>query len=676
MDTNNQLITYKNKPIRKWFANIWDKIKNRRNPSKLWDKDTEDKINRAFPNESEQKEVKELLKELLTRNNNLLETLDIRLLDSKFVDLFGKAKLERIITDEFLQENILKLSEEELQAYAYILNYNVVDINERIGTLKTFFCEGLSLEKLQSLSEKDRLKTISIILSDSEFRLYDLSELSQYYEKRQEMCRQIIDNPKRAEEEYDKNMNFENEISLFPFGFLQEMQDLNDLDRVRYGIIEAKYGITLEKAKLLCQAFGEDIDQVEQSEETRVIKELKAILENDDIDELRKINLDEDYDNYEGTINIVSSLKNAYLHKYEETLYQVNEDDYIGTQKVKVKGQKIDVKIYNVLGKNNDRADFNILLTSLGGIGLYNHNYDDMKADWDRADRNHTISCSYIGNDFLGVVDENYLLAFSDIGQNELLQARNKDAGTTDFPFFQWDELGNNKFLTPQRLINSSKIYNELLLERKVERDGKLVNRTPTFAVFIAENIYDINDEKNYRWQETKRMAAELGIPVAVIDGTQCAKLEFQKVQEMVRTVKEEKRMDLIPEIIHKLENNRAAQMGVLKDVRNEFFSDLKVKKLLEEIMGTIITSDINTFNQGIEEFAKVTKTIKSFYSEQSDENLESLDKCKTYNYDEYLDRLKILFSSRNGLNGDGSSGTREKTIYSQLQQNCGEIDL
>lgn len=80
--------------------------------------------------------------------------------------------------------------------------------------------------------------------------------------------------------------------------------------------------------------------------------------------------------------------------------------------------------------------------------------------------------------------------------------------------------------------------------------------------------------------------------------------------------MKEEKRMDLIPEIIHKLENNRGVQMGVLEDVRNEIFSDEKVKKLLEEIMGTIMTSDIDTFNQGIEEFAKVTKKIKITYSE------------------------------------------------------------
>lgn len=669
MSTNNQLIKYKNNPIRKYF----DKIRSLFVSSRLWDKDTENEINKIFTDKLAQKEVKELLQELLTRNTNLLETLDIRMLDKELVDLFGKARLERIITDSLQQQNILELSKEELQTYSYLLNYNLVDFNERITNLYSSSCKGLSLEELQSLSEKDKLKAISIILSNSEFHLLDLNELKDYYEKRREMCRQIIDNPKVAEEEYEKNMNSEEEISFFPFGFLYEMQDLNALDRIRYGIIQAKYGMNLEKAKILCSSFGHDIDQIEQSEDTRIIKELKMILNEDDIEKLRQINLDENYANYEGTINIVSNLKNAYLHKYKETLYQVNEEDYIGTQSVKQKGKKVDVKIYNVLGKNNDRADFNMILTSLGGIYFHNHNYDDLKADWDRADENHTISCSYIGNDFLGVVDDSYLLAFSDIKENELLQARNEDAGTIDYPFDSWEVLEGNKFLTPQNQINSSKLYNELLIERKVERNGKLVNRTPTFAVFIAETIDDINDDKNNRWQETKRLAAELGIPVAVIDGTQCAKLEFEKVQKMVRTVKEEKRMDLIPEIIHKLENNRAAQMGILKNVRNEIFSDANVKKILEEIMGTIITSDINTFNQGIEEFVNVTKKIKSSYSEKSNDYIEW---CKTYDYDGYLERLKILFSSRNGLNGNGSSGIKEKLIDNQLQQNGEDIDL
>ena len=664
MHTNNQLVKYKS--IRRYFTNIIDKIKRKFISSKPWDKDIEDEINRNFPNQLEQQEVKELLREFLTRNKHLLESLDIRMLDKDFVDLFGKARLERIITDRFTQENILELSKEGLQTYSYILNYNLVDFNERISNLSPCFCENLSVEELQNLSDEDRLKAISIILSNSEFRLSDFRDLKDYYEKRREKCRQIIENPKVAEKEYEKNMNSEDETSSFPFGFLHEMQDLNELDRIRYGIIQAKYGMNLEKARTLCRAFGHEIDQIEQSEDTRIIKELIMILQESDADKLRQINLDENYANYEGTMNIVPNLKNAYLRKYKETLYQVNKEDYIGSQSVKTKGKKVDVKIYNALGKNNDRADFNMIVTSLGGIYFHNHNYNDLKADWDRADENHTISCSYIGNDFLGVVDENYLLAFSDIEENQLLQARDQDAGTVDLSFDSWENLENNKFLTPQTEINSSKLYNELLVERKVERDGKLVNRTPTFAVFIAENITDINDNKNSRWRATKRLAAELGIPVVVIDGTQCAKLEFEKVHKMLQAVKEEKRIDLIPEIIYKIENNRAAQFSKLKAIRNEIFSDEKVKNILEEIIGTIMTSDINTFDQGIEEFMKVTKKIKCFYLEKSDD--EYIERCKTYDYDAYIDRLETL-----GIPVTEVSGIRERAIDKQLQN---EVEL
>jgi hypothetical protein len=673
MIIHNQLVKYKKNFIKKWFANVLAKMKSKLGFSKTYDKSIEDKINKLFPNELDQKQAKELLQELLTRNNHLIETLDVRMLDKQFVDLFGKAKFERIVTDVALQENILELSREELQTYIYLLNYHLVDFNERIANFHPSSCINIQLEQLQNLSEKDRLKAISILFSNSNFNLQNLSELNDYYEERKKMGMQIITNPQKAEEEYEKIMNSEEEISLFPFGFLYDMQDLSDIDRIKYAIIETKYGMSLEKAKILCTAFGNDVENIEQSEETRIIKELKAILEDNDIDSLRQINLDENYANYTGTINIVPNLRNAYLHKYQETLYQINDEDYIETQTVKTKGKKFDVKIYNVLGKNNDRADFNMILTSLGGIFYLNHNYDDLKADWDRADENHTISCSYIGNDFLGVVDESYLLAFSDLGENQLLRASNKDAGTVNFPFERYEDLQKNMFLTPENQKNFSKFYNELFIERKIEIDGKLVNRTPSFAVFIAESIDDIHDKKNHRWLETKRMAAELGIPVAVIDGTQCTKLEFEKVQEMVRSVKEEGRMDLIPSIIHKIENNRAAQMGVLKDVRNTIFSDANVMKLLEQIIGTIITSNISTFNQGIEEFAKVSKKIKSIYAQNF--NLDDV-KCKTYDYDAYLDRLKVLFSSRNGLNGDNSFAIKREPMGNQLKQKREEKEL
>ena len=666
MGTNNQLDKPKKFFMFRWFSNLLDSFKKKNSSPMFWDDETETRINAEFTNETEQKEAKELLQELLLRNNNLLGTLDIKMLNKKYIDLFGKAKLERVLTDSLLQERLLDLSDEELQVFKYILNYNVVDYNERITELRVFNNAGISLEQLESMSEPDREKFISIILSNSDFFLLDINELNNYYKDRRTKCESIIDNPGIIEEEYNKEMESEEEITSYPFGLLIEMKKLDYLDRTKYAIIEAKYGMSLEKAQLLCEAFGTDIDNIEQSEATRIIKEIKAILYETNIDRLKQISLEENQANYKGTINLISTLKNAYLKKYQESLYQVNENDLIGTQSVKIKGKESDVRIYNVLGKNNDRADFNMILTALGGIYINHHDFSDFEADWNRADENHTISCSFIGNDFLGVVCDEFLLAFSDIGENELLRARYGDAATTDSPFESYEDLYGNSFLLPQNLKNISKIYNELLVERKIEKEGKLVNRRPTYAVFLAETIDDINDEQNERWRYAKEMAAELNIPIAVIDVTQCTKLEYEKVEEMVRKVKEEKRMDLIPEIIHKIENNRAAQTGVVGKVRNEIFSDKNIAAFLENIIGSIITSDTNTFNQGLDAFEKVTNEIKDHYSrEDKDRNLE---KCKTYDYDAYLQRINVLRGTRQEIRREEPLVKDNEKIANELE--------
>ena len=659
MDNNYQVTEYNNNPIKKWIVKIWNKIKDRFKQKETLDSAVLHDIKMFFPDETKQEYAKNLAQDLVSRNNNLFSTLDIRMLDKNMVDLFGKTNFERVVTDPQLQTNLLKLYPEELKTYSFLLNYKSVSFKDRIPNLPVIDdLKNFNYDELQSLDDKEQLKAVSIILSDSAFKLNSIAELKEYYEERKQLCRQIIEDPEIIDKEYQKRDKFE--LSSFPTSLIYEMNELSNIDRIKYAIIEAKYGMSLEKAKYLCNAFGQDIDKIEQSEDTRVIKELKYILQNKDIDSLRKISLDENYANYEGTINIIANLKNAYLHKYQETLYQINEEDYIGMQSIWTKKKDANIRIYNALGKNNDRAEFNMILTALGGIYPYGHDYNDYKADWDRADENHSISCSYIGNDFLGVVWEDCLLAFSDVKDNELILARNGDVAGIDYPFYNWNDLYGNKFLTPQDQINYSKGYNELLIERKVEKEGKLVNRTPTFAVFLAENIDDINDDKNDRWNDTKQMAAELGIPIVVIDGTQCTKLEFQKIQDMLAEVKENKRMDLIPEIVHKIENNRGARGVLLKEVRDEIFSKAAIRQVLEDIMNTIISSDIDDFNKGVEEFTKVTREIQRNYSELKKSDKRELKKYKTYSYTAYLDRLKTLFITRNGLNSNGSNQVKE----------------
>lgn len=642
MSKNNQLIKYENNLIKGIFANILNRIKNRFNSSKKWNSEIEDMIKSEFYDRQEQEQVNKILEDMLSRNKDLLDTLDIRILKSNYLEIFEKPLLERIVADKNMQRDILELSEEELKAFGFLLQYKAIDQKERITNINTRSLRNIKLNELQNLSESDKTKIISILLSGSEFRLSDLSELNNYYEKRRNACKQIIDNP-NVIEEYDYDTYWERiesgEKIDIPYGIIDEMQQLNVDERIRFAIIETKYGMSLEKARELYRTFGKDVDKIEQTEETRIIKEIKQILEEKDIDILKHIDLSENPANYEGTMNIIPNLRNSYLKKYQKTLYQVKEEDYIGTQE--------GIKIYNVLGINNDNANFNMILTAIGGVYAYSHDFSDMKKDWDRADSNHTISCSYIGNDFLGVTDTAFLLGFSDIKANELIHSRNQDAGAGDSIF---EPYAKSEFLISETQINTSKGYNEMVLERKIEEDGKLVNRMPTYAVFLAENINDISDENNAKWRNAKQMAKQLNIPIVVVDVQKCLELEWQKTQDMITIIKESKRMDLIPEVIHKLENNRG--YDGLADINRNVFSDKKVKDSLEQIIGTIITSDIDTFNMGIEKFVNVTKEIVKNYDEHSssEDTFDYNKKYKTFNYKGYMERLKVLFGSRNGL--------------------------
>ena len=64
---------------------------------------------------------------------------------------------------------------------------------------------------------------------------------------------------------------------------------------------------------------------------------------------------------------------------------------------------------------------------------------------------------------------------------------------------------------------------------------------------------------------------------------------------------------------------------------------------------------------------------MKKVYSEHTD---TSLEKCKTYNYDDYINRLKILYNSRNGLNGGSETGIQEKCNVQQMAKNDNEIEF
>ena len=127
--------------------------------------------------------------------------------------------------------------------------------------------------------------------------------------------------------------------------------------------------------------------------------------------------------------------------------------------------------------------------------------------------------------------------------------------------------------------------------------------------------------------------------------------------------------MDLIPDVIHKIENNRG-YVG-LSNINRNVFSDKKIKDSLEQIIGAIITSDTGTFNKGIEQFVSVTKEIEKNHDEHSSSDYNN--EFKTYDYRKYMERLKVLFGSRNGI---FKSNEKESNVVKTRDKNMEEQSI
>lgn len=286
----NKLVKYTNNHIIKFIYNLFNKSIDKTDSSIVFNADIENAINNAFENEIEQQNIKDFLKELISRNNNLLETIDIRMLNKSIMSLFKKEELERIFTDKYLQERLVELPYEELETYNYILNYNVTDFNDRIGNTLIYpnLYKNITVQDLEALSSEEKTKAISILLSDTAFKLSSIGQLDNYYKNKLLICKQIIDNPKKGIDDFDYDKYFESEGNAIPLGLIDDMNDLSELDRIKYAIIEAKYGMSLNKAQMLCDAFGQEIIELDDTEETRIIKELKEIINEKEIDKLKR----------------------------------------------------------------------------------------------------------------------------------------------------------------------------------------------------------------------------------------------------------------------------------------------------------------------------------------------------------------------------------------------------
>ena len=240
----------------------------------------------------------------------------------------------------------------------------------------------------------------------------------------------------------------------------------------------------------------------------------------------------------------------------------------------------------------------------------------------------------------------------------------------------------NAKFMTPQETIDNTRhTHNEIVMERLViDENGNVQKLKPNYVIWIEEELNeeipsndDINEKsdpeeliRSIKWKQTKQAAAQLGVPIVVINREYYAQKEQAQIDEMKQIIEgkkedNEKRdiSELIKDSITKLENNRTGLRFASK-INGKYFTDEKRLELIEVInkkIDELIKINPEEAQKCLEELQKVynrevknQETDKRFYEIMAEENQEKLEKVR-YNLESNKQESSEIHKTKNDFN-------------------------
>ena len=280
-------------------------------------------------------------------------------------------------------------------------------------------------------------------------------------------------------------------------------------------------------------------------------------------------------------------------------------------------------------------------------------------------------------------------------------------------------------YMPPQGITDNTRHTHNELVEDKIclSKDGKIEYRKPDYAVYIIdepiqerenedgspkrEYIQKLRNSESY--QETKKMAAQLGIPIVVIDRERMAIREETRITAMKKILEgkplDEKEQEfykyinmpkpkLVKEIITKFENN-ANGLRFLTDpnqIGSKYFTNEKREQnveALEKIIDVMPEEQKTECKEALEEAIekeKATSEIGAFSSrnvtinndkkaeKQKKEELEEIDYLDKYLHPAYLS--EGLEHSDLNNSQEFIQGTAQKNMQDILYPDDETIDL
>ena len=411
-----------------------------------------------------------ILKQLMEKNEELLETIDFKILDERYSDLEGN--LQTITCYQDIQEKILALNEQEYKIFIQTLkeyekrNEKWINFTSKVisNLYDDQYKDLLNDIKDKNLTEDEIRNLGKIISKENIFTIKNLDEAKNYKEIKEKVCDIII---------YDGNSE---ELKKYP-----KIMSLSELDRKKMAVLQKIYGQTLKEVNYLLETYGADIENLTVTSENEAsilyIKSLQIIKNTDDIELLQNIYekcKTIEIDNVHDIEMVEEQLKDSYLETYNKKLYEPKESDLIDI--IEEEGKKI--PIYNA------GTDFSMSISSIGAY--YADWIMNYKEEWNRPRIASQGYCaSYIRNDMLGTAPiKEVVYGFRNYDKGTLIKSGRYDIDS-DARRFQPSANRKVEFLSESTQIdNTYNGYNEMLFNR-FNADGE--RRQPDYIVFIKE---------------------------------------------------------------------------------------------------------------------------------------------------------------------------------------------
>lgn len=564
----------------------------------------------------------EFMKRMIESNEDLFFTLDNRFLESdKYITKLGAEKYEVIVSYPNIQSIIANFNDDYFEMFSSCINYssdfsktdkedtgdwvpiaydlcsnlnnkNFKEINDEIVKLK-----------FDNLSEDLKNKYLSIITKEKNwFEITTIDELENFEEIKKQVCKKILENPEDLK------------------GLPASIRGLDKKERIIFARLQLEYGIDLIEARNLVEKYADGLSDNQKREEIgKLLLNIEKIINIDEEEIHSLLNFDEKNirkTDYRLLLNLEAKCRESYLDEYNNVTYNPAGHLEDETQIVaEYNGKKI--KVFE------PKENFNMVIHALGAYSDKSER-EDYKVDWNMPKiGNHGLCTSFIGNNNLGTARVvNVMYGFSNFSPEQLLLSApwdiiSRNANT----MFSTSDVKYNfengvKFFSPSLQIDNTRhTHNEIVFDRRQFEKGEHSKKMqPSYIVYMPDYLNGkkpeeidaiINNrdealkeymEKDERWKEAQKAAAQFDVPIVIVDRAVCAERESKKISELVNSFEETKDMSLISKIITEFENNRAGNRDYHKEITQKYFSE----EILEDYIGRIenVISDLSTKNQ------------------------------------------------------------------------------